>query len=62
MIRVDFDVNHCMTIVELIDKEREVRDWCYKNFGEDSWVIGPGIGYASFDNEDEAMWFRLRWA
>ena len=46
MIRVDFDVNHCMTIVELIDKEREVRDWCYKNFGEDSWVIGPGIGYA----------------
>ena len=60
MIRVEFHVK-TLTNKEIIDKEREMTAWCYENFGEDGWVIGPDMGCFSFDNEDQAMWFKLRW-
>ena len=44
-----------------IDKEREVRAWCYKHLPEGDWFFcSPGV--MEFKHEKEAVLFALRWS
>ena len=46
-------------IVDKINQERKLMDWCRKNFSHGEWLIYPDV--AEFKREEDAIIFALRW-
>lgn len=43
-----------------IEQEREIIEWCQKNFPDGDWSVGAWSAF--FKKEKDAVYFSLRWS